>query len=211
MSGQGKDEIIPNAFALGNAWFVKNIKVADNGDAELNELSQVNLKETAVVQKSYLGNLQGFTPQYDSSNNIKLTAYHPDKMVYEYAAKTEQVVVFSETYYPESKGWGLFLGNQRIPLTKANYTLRAAKLPAGQNQKLEMRFEPKSYYLGEKVSRFASGALLLLFLGGLFQYFRQNGLSEAETLPENPPLPDEPTPVKTFVPTPTKPSTGKKK
>jgi hypothetical protein len=209
MSGQGKDEIIPNAFALGNAWFVKNIKVADNGDAELNELSQVNLKETAVVQKNYLGNLQGFTPQYDSSNNIKLTTYHPDKMGYEYSAKTEQVVVFSETYYPESKGWGLFLGNQRIPLTKANYTLRAAKLPAGQNQKLEMRFEPKSYYQGEKVSRFASGVLLLLFLGGLFQYFRQNGLPEAETLPENAPIPDEPTPIKIPTPTPTK-STRKK-
>jgi hypothetical protein len=214
MQGQnGKDELVPNAFVMGNAWFVKNIKVADNGDAELNELSQVNLKETAVIQKSYLGNLQGFTPQYDSSNNIKLTSYNPDKMAYEYSAKTEQVVVFSETYYPEAKGWGLFLGNQRIPLTKANYTLRAAKLPAGQNQKLEMRFEPKSYYQGETMSRFTSIALLLMFLGGLFQHFRQNGLSEAETLPENPPIPDEPEPVrvKPPMPTPTKSSTGKKK
>jgi hypothetical protein len=212
MQGQnGKDEVVPNAFAMGNAWFVKNIKVVDNGDAELNELSQVNLKETAVIQKSYLGVLQGFTPQSDSSDNIQLTSYHPDKMAYEYTAKTEQIVVFSETYYPEDKGWGLFLGNQRIPLTKANYTLRAAKLPAGQNQKLEMRFEPKSFYQGETWSHFASAAVLLLFLGGLFQYFRQNGLSAAETLPENPPIPDEPIVVKPLAPTPTRPSTNKKK
>ncbi len=212
MPGQsGREEVIPNAFVMGNAWFVKKIQVANDGDAELDALGQTNLKETAIVQKSYLGNLANFTPQYDSTNNIKLTAYHPDKMQYEYSAKTEQVVVFSETYYPESKGWGLFLGNQRIPLTKANFTLRAAKLPAGQQQKLEMRFEPKSYYQGETMSRFASAGLLLLFFGGLFQHFRQNGLSEAETLPENPPIPDEPTPVRTPSPTPTKSATNKRK
>ncbi len=195
-----KTEAVLNPDANGNAWFVKNIQTVADADAELETLGTINPKETALISQPFMGALQGFTPQFDSSNSIKLTSYNPDVMKYEYSANTDQLAVFSEVYYPPSKGWTLYLNGQPIaPFIKADYTLRAAKLPAGKNQKLEMRFAPASYYTGEKVSMFASALLLLCLAGGLFLFFKRYQLPEAERLP----LFTAPAPRKTVVITPT--------
>lgn len=171
-----KGQVYPNPKALGNAWFVKNIQVVPDADAELNALGTLNPKDTVVVQQSVASTLQGFEPQYDSSNYIRLSSYHPDHMEYEYSAKTEQLAVFSEIYYPASKGWKCYLNGQPAPdFIKADYLLRAMRLPAGEKQKLEMRFEPKSFYVGEKVSYATSGLILLLCLAGLFFWYRRGG------------------------------------
>ena len=109
-------------------------------------------------------------------------------MEYEYSAKTEQLAVFSEIYYPAEKGWKCYLNGQPAPdFIKANYLLRAMRLPAGQNMKLEMRFEPRSFYLGEKISMAASLLALLLFFGGWFLWFRRHSLSDPNRLADNEP------------------------
>ena len=51
-----------------------------------------------------------------------------------------------------------------------------------------MAFHPKSYYAGETYSMIASALLLLGFAGGLFFYFRKNGLPETDLLPEQVPV-----------------------
>lgn len=188
----GKDNTPPqaqkNPMALGNAWFVKNVQLVDNADAELESLGALKPAETLVVQKQYAGSFNGLNIQYDSTNTIKLTKYNPDKMEYEYSAKTDQVAVFSEVYYPAEKGWNMYLnGKPYQPFVKANYILRAIRLPAGQNQKLEMRFEPRSYYLGETISMGASAALLLMLIGSLFLFFRTAEMPEASHLPQGAP------------------------
>lgn len=168
-------EVIPNPVAQGNAWFVKGYRTVANGDEELNGLSRLDLRDSIVVQQSYADALQGFTPQFDSTARIRLTAYHPDKMEYEYSAQTDQLAMFSEVYYPPAKGWKCFINGQpAADFIKADYFLRAMRLPAGQNMKLEMRFEPRSYYLGESISKIASLLALLLFFGGAFWWFRRH-------------------------------------
>ena len=67
--------------------------------------------------------------------------------------------------------------------TKANFILRAAVLPAGQHE-LKMIFEPTSYYTGEMISLISSILVLLLAIGGLFWYFKNNGMPEVAHLPE---------------------------
>jgi hypothetical protein len=186
IKGQGaQTQAVQNPEQLGNAWFVREVKTVEDADAELATLGTLNPKETAVINKSYLAGLAGFTPVWDSTATIKMTAYNPDKLEYTYTAKTDQVAVFSEIYYPATKGWAMYLnGKPMAPFSKVNYVLRGARLPAGQNQKLEMRFEPKSYYTGETISMVASGALLLLLMGGLFLYFRKHGLPNVSHLPD---------------------------
>ncbi len=159
--------------ALGNAWFVPSYRILDDADKELEALGSLNPRQEAIFDKAYASELNGFTIDYDSTATIKLAKYHPDKMEYVYSAKTPQLVVFSEVYYPESKGWTITVNDQRVPLLKANYLLRAAVLPAGQNQKLVMKFHPKAYYLGEKISFFASLALLLALIAGFYFSFRK--------------------------------------
>lgn len=175
--------VTPNTAALGNAWFVKGWKTAANGDDELAALSRLNFRDSAVVQQSFAAALEGLNIQPDSNARIRLTAYHPDKMEYEYSAATEQLALFSEMYYPPAKGWKCYLNGQLAPdFIKADYLIRAMRLPAGQNQKLEMRFEPRSFYLGETISMAASVLVLLLFFGGLFFWYRRHPLGDPNQL-----------------------------
>ncbi len=171
-----------NPSALGNAWFVDRYQIVADGDAEMDGLKNLKPRETALIQQKYADALNGLQLKPDSISTIKLTSYHPDKMVYDYNAKSEKLAVFSEVYYPPEKGWSLYLDGEKIdPFIKADFILRAARLPAGQHQ-LEMRFEPRSYYLGENISRVTSGLLLLMFLAGLILYFKNSGLPEIETI-----------------------------
>ncbi|MFN0214954.1 MAG: hypothetical protein ACKVT2_11925 [Saprospiraceae bacterium] len=179
-----KGQVFPNPEACGNAWFVQDFQTVANGDEEINALGQLNPKDSAVVQASFARSLQGLRIQHDSNDYIKLTGYHPDRMEYEYSAKSEQLAVFSEMWYPPTKGWKCYLNGQAAPdFIKADYMLRAMRLPAGEKQKLEMRFEPQSYYLGEKVAYIASGLTLLLCLAALFFWYKKGGhIGEAAIL-----------------------------
>lgn len=179
-----KGQVIPNPEVCGNAWFVSSVQTVPNGDAELNALGSLNPKDSAVVQESYATALQGLNLQRDSTDYIRLSSYHPDRMEYEYSAKTEQLAVFSEMWYPPSKGWKCYLNGQPAPdFIKADYLLRAMRLPAGEKQKLEMRFEPRSFYLGETVSYVASALAILLCLTALFFWYKKGGnIGEAANL-----------------------------
>ena len=179
-----KGQVFPNPKACGNAWFVKNFQTVANGDDEINALGALNPKDTAVIQEKFAGTLQGLKLQRDSNDYIKLTKYHPDRMEYEYSANTEQLAVFSEMWYPPAKGWKCYLNGQpTADFIKANYLLRAMRLPAGQKQKLEMRFEPRSYYVGETVAYVASALTLVLCLTALFFWYRKGGhIGEAANL-----------------------------
>jgi hypothetical protein len=177
MMGEDEASVQPNLLALGNAWFVRNIKIADNADKELDMIGTINPRYDVVIEKSNMALLNNFTPQYDSTATIKLTSYHPDKLMYESSAKSDQLAVFSEVYYPMEKGWSFTIDGQPATFVKANYIVRAAKIPAG-NHKIEMIYAPKSYFAGENISYASSGALIVLFLAGMFLYFKNNGLPE---------------------------------
>lgn len=181
-----KGEVVPNPQACGTAWFPKTIVRVATAEQELAGLKTLNPRDTVLVQESQAKILDGLTQSFDSSATIKLTKYHPDKMEYEYSTAAEQLAVFPEVFYPSEKGWKFFLNGQPLEgkYLKVNYLLRGLRLPAGQNQKLEMRFEPRSYYLGEKVSMVASLLVLLAFFGGLFFWFKNHGFGEAAHLSE---------------------------
>ena len=68
------------------------------------------------------------------------------------------MTVFSEIYYP--KGWNVFIDGEAVDYFRTNYVLRALVIPEGEHI-VEFKFEPKSYYIGQKVS-FASSIILLL-------------------------------------------------
>ncbi len=178
-----KGEVMRNPEACGHAWFVRHFNVVPNADAELQALRQLHPKDTAVIQEAYAGALKGFNLQPDSTARIDLVHYHPAKMEYEYSAQQEQLAVFPEIYYPPSKGWKCYLNGQPAPdFIKADYLLRAMRLPAGQNMKLEMRFEPKSFSLGEKIAMILSALVLLLFAGALVLWYRSHTLADPNRL-----------------------------
>jgi hypothetical protein len=177
-------DVIKNVQAYGNAWFPHHLQVLPTVDDELTALGTLNPKDSAIVAADYAAPLQGLDlSKADTAARIRLTNYHPERLSYEYSSATEQLAVFSEMYYPEEKGWHCYINDQRVPgMTKVNYLLRGLKVPAGQNMKLDMRFEPQSFLIGSTVSMVASVLALLAFIAGLFWYFRRASMEDPNRL-----------------------------
>jgi len=162
-SEEGQPEVQMNPNALGNAWFVKTYRIVDNADEEIQTLSNFDPANEAIIDTRYSQYLEGFNQFYDSAAYIRLTQYHPDRLLYEYQAGTDQLAVFSEIYY--NKGWSAYIDGELHPHFRANYVLRAMVIPAGHHT-VEFEFKPKSYYTGKKIAGITSVGLFLLILFG---------------------------------------------
>ncbi|SEO78822.1 hypothetical protein SAMN05192574_11325 [Mucilaginibacter gossypiicola] len=152
-----------NQTACGHAWFVKSIKYADNADQEMVAISSFTPKDEAIVDKQYKSVIDEKTLGAGAGEGkIELTSYSPDHMIYKSGSTASQIAVFSEVYY--NKGWKMYIDGVEKPYFRADYLLRAAQIPVG-NHTIEFKFEPASYYTGEKIS-LAGSILLVLALGG---------------------------------------------
>ena len=162
-------QAIERKTALGNAWFISNVSYVKNADEEMKAITSFDPKTTAIVDetfKSQIGDAKSLT---DTTAKIQLTEYHPDHLVYKYKSAQDAIAVFAEVWY--DKGWNAYLDGNKIPYFRANYILRAAKLPAGSHN-LEFKFEPTSYLVGDKISMISS--LILVIISGIavFLHFR---------------------------------------
>lgn len=153
-----------NYGALGNAWFVSNYKLVENADSEIVALDNFNPLETLVVDKRFEKEVNGFVPKRDSTAIISLTDYKPNHLTYKSKSSVEQLTAFSEIYYNSGKGWNAYIDGKAVEHFRANYVLRAMKIPAGEHT-VEFKFEPSAYATGETIS-FASSALLVLMCIG---------------------------------------------
>ena len=158
-----------NLEALGNAWFVKEYKLVASADSELSALSNFEPAKTAIVDKRFSAMMEGYKANADSSSSIKLLSYEPNHLVYQSSSKAEELAVFSEIYYKQ--GWDAFIDGKPAPYLRANYVLRAMRVPAGEH-KIEYKFEPSSYFMGEKISLVSSILLILLLVGITYREFR---------------------------------------
>ena len=157
---------LTNPHALGNAWLVKETKIVSNANEEISSLDKFDPKSTAIVNKNSEKALSGFKSG-SGEGQIKLTEYQPNYLKYEATVNSgPQLAVFSEIYYP--KGWKSFIDGKETEHIQVNYVLRGMIIPAGNHQ-VEFKFEPASYYTGNKVS-LASSILLLLAIAGYLVY-----------------------------------------
>ena len=162
-----------NRYALGNAWFVKDVKTVRNADEEIKALGEINPGYTALVDLRYKNQLEGFTLNSEASGSIKLIDYKPNHLKYESNSTAEQVAVFSEIYY--SKGWNAYIDGELKPHFCTNYVLRGMRVPAGKHL-IEYKFEPAVYYTGEKISLISSILLFIAFGIAIFMSYKKKEL-----------------------------------
>jgi hypothetical protein len=155
-----------NNAAFGNAWFVQEVVDVENADQEIDTIGLVDLRTQAVIDKRFDYSSQ-FT--FDSLATINLTSYKANHLVYQSNSKSDQLAVFSEIFY--DKGWNAYLNGKLVPHFRANYILRAMNVPSGNN-KIEFKFEPKTFKTGEQISLASSVILLLLLLGVAYKEFK---------------------------------------
>jgi hypothetical protein len=163
ITGDAKQPVQRNPGALGNAWFVSEVKTVKSPDEEMAALNTLSPATVAVVDASKFPQQKDAT--YDiSGSTIALTNYSPDELKYRYNATQPGLVVFSEIYYAD--GWQAYIDGKPVPHIRADYVLRALQVPAGAHS-VEFKFEPKSYAVGNTVSLVASIALLLVLVGAI--------------------------------------------
>lgn len=166
-----------NKSAFGHAWFVDNVVLINSADEEIDALGKTNLKNTAIVDNRFASLIDGKHFDKDTTSSIELSSYAPNNLVYNYNSSKEQLVVFSEIYY--HKGWNVYIDGEQVPYLRANYVLRALTVPSG-NHKIEFKFEPRIWIVGERIS-FAGSLLLILLLITGIGFEIKNSMRKAET------------------------------
>ncbi len=159
---------IENPYAMGNAWYVDNVKMTTSPDEEIDAVGEVDLHKTAIIDKDDAALVAGkFTEEKNALSTIELVDYDSDFISYSANAQKDELAVFSEIYYPH--GWRVTIDGNPAKMIRANYTLRALPIPAGKHR-IEFHFNPKSITITDTIAYIA---LVLIALMALFAIWKK--------------------------------------
>ncbi|MCR5851681.1 MAG: YfhO family protein [Bacteroidaceae bacterium] len=151
---------VQNPWAQGNGWFVSRIEYVPDADAEIAALHDADLRNTAVVDEQFADILGKEALQSDSTAIVELTGYEANRLTYCVKSEKGGVVVLSEIYYP---GWTCTIDGEATDIARANYVLRAVRVPAGEHE-MVMTFDPQTVHITETIAYAALALLALLLL-----------------------------------------------
>lgn len=161
---------VENIYHNGNGWFVDRLDFVPNADKEMAALHGMDTKREAVADERFRSALE---TQTLGQGTVELTQYAPNEMHYKVQSEAGGVVVFSEIYYP---GWTATIDGEEVKLGRANYILRALRVPAGTHE-VRMEFRPVSVETTDSVAFFAIGCIqgaLILAVGVAIRKRRKN-------------------------------------
>ena len=161
-------QVQKNGQALGNVWFVDELKWVDSPDEEIRFLKDFDPAKTAVIDEVWRERWdawESLAPVRDTADFIRLKAYvNPGELVYESRSVQPHLAVFSEIFY---KTWKAYIDGKEAPLIRVNYILRALPVPAGEHS-IEFKCVDEVYQKGTRISLIASilvGTVLLGLFG----------------------------------------------
>jgi hypothetical protein len=161
---------IPNQSSFGNAWLVDDIRWVESANDEIDQLNKVDLKKTAVIHSEFKQKIDNYVSTPDSLSTIKLVKYEPNRLEYAADVRNNSLAVFSEIW--TTKGWKAYIDDAEVPIIRANYVLRSLEIPKGSHT-IVMKYEPKVWVMGEKVSFASSFLLIAAAIGMLFYDWRR--------------------------------------
>ena len=171
----GDNPPLVNNNALGNCWFADSLLWVSGATEEISKLGECNPAKVAIVSGEFKDDLAGFTIQRSSpaaeaeqetniQDEIRLDHYSPNRLLYSSASHRERIALFSEVYYPA--GWSAKIDGLPVTVFRANYILRAVRVPAGKHE-IEFTYKPESFVKGARYSGISSGLLIVLLLSGI--------------------------------------------
>ncbi len=173
----GREQVMKNPDACGNAWFVDEIKWVNTADEEMNGLkapqlgdtandpTSFNPRKTALIRSTFKTQLGEGVIGKDSAAFVKLAKYGLDDISFTSNNSKEGLAVFSDIYY--SKGWKATIDGKEVSIVKADYVLRAIRIPKGSHT-IEFHFRPDSFYKGRTLAMVSSILLILICCGAVY-------------------------------------------
>lgn len=177
--------ILQNPYALGNAWFVNDIIIAQTPEEEILKVREINPAATAVVHMDFEKYLSGFVPNADSSAFSaaryikKAETGNPMKLEYDFMSDKPEFVVFSEVIYRPNEDWKSFIDGKPADHIRVNYILRGMKVDQGQH-KITFEFVPKLLATTNNIILAGNALFYLLFLGALILLYKQRKNPQTE-------------------------------
>lgn len=157
----GRETVVRNPGALGNAWFVSEVKWVDNADAEMEAITDFDPSFTAVADRKFEREIGTNVIPPVAGDTIYETGYKPDELTYRYHSQQGGLAVFSEIYFPW--GWQVTVDGEPVEMGRVNYVLRAVNLPAGDHE-VVFRFDPESVHTTEAIAYISLILILAAFV-----------------------------------------------
>ncbi|MBR6292135.1 MAG: hypothetical protein IKR33_04975 [Bacteroidales bacterium] len=161
-----------NPEALGNAWFVHDVKWVDDANGEIMALNDFDPATTAVLNRNEV-TLSDTESAIDSTDVIVMEhqqTYNPDYLKYSTHTSDEQLAVFSEIYYKPD--WRAYIDGKPAEYFRANYVLRAMLVPAGDHV-IEFKNEAPRMHRLDNITLVISIITLLLMAGAVVLVYRK--------------------------------------
>ncbi|MDA1336994.1 MAG: YfhO family protein, partial [Bacteroidetes bacterium] len=157
---------LPNTAGFG--WVAKTWTIAEDHDDEIGQTAQLMDAKEAVIHSEFSEVLENINP--GAKGEVTLVTYRPDFLSYRVNLDEAGLVVFSEIWYPH--GWKAEVDGQEVEPLRANYILRALKIPAGDHEVTWTYVNDKSQWLDLGIN--------LLFVGfvlgtGILGFKRKDG------------------------------------
>lgn len=176
---QGDQPPLRNPHALGDGWFVDEVRTVKNADEEITALGTIDPKRVALVDERFTKDIDVSAAKPDSTASVSLKgAWRLNDMRYTVKSTNGGVVVFSEIWY--GPDWYAEIDGQPATYGRADYVLRAMNVPAGEH---EVRFyiKSRSFSTGGQLASVSSWALLLVVLGAIGLSLRNAGSASSPT------------------------------
>ena len=160
--------LITDDEAYGAAWFVDQVYEAREANEEFSAIGTYPLNRVAVLAPPFSDKVKGLELTRDSLATISQTSYSPDRITYKVSSKVkDNLVIFSEIYYPD--GWRATIDGQETEILRADYLLRALKVPAGEHE-IVFEFVPRSVRMTELIAYISTAILCCSFVAMLILY-----------------------------------------
>ena len=134
-----EDQLYQNPDALGNAWSVDSLITVDTADELLIKLKDTDISKLALSINNSL--TSSISKVYNSGDLVKIkkTKISSSHITYEFESLSDQLIVFSEIYYPS--GWEVYVDDVKSEYFDVNYILRGMVVPSGVH-KIDFYFSP---------------------------------------------------------------------
>lgn len=166
-SEQGGEMARRNPGALGNAWFVEELRWENSANDVIDALDDIQPKKTAVVHEDFRPYFEDKEEgSHPNGSSIDLTFYKANELRYQANVKGNRghLAVFSEMYYEGSgEDWKVWIDGEEVPHIRVNYALRGLWIPPGEHE-VRFEFRPPSYFQGERIALTSSIIVFLLII-----------------------------------------------
>lgn len=135
---KGETKLYENSLAFPRAFLVDEAVVGNSDEEVLDLLNVTDLQNKVILEKKVELN-----PGREGEKSAEIISYQANKVEIKVNTSKDRVMVLSDSFYP---GWEAFLDGKKVEIYRANYNIRAVKVPMG-NHKILFAYRPKTFFL----------------------------------------------------------------